>query len=468
MSSNRLISKAGLYFVGNFASRILSIFFIPIYAYYVASEELGYFDYFQTILSIIVPVVFIAIWESILKKIIQEKDEIKIWKIINTTNTFIFTIILTILIIYVIGEHFKVYNSNVNHLVLLMFISYSIRQIWQYYSRALNENKTYVFAGVLGSIVYLFTTIIFIIVLKKGVTGLFWSYIISQTSMFLVIEKKIKLIKNYSLLDFDAKILIEMIKFSGPLVINLISVWLITSANKIIITNFLGVSINGLYSFANRFSIVITMFGTIISMTLIEEAYIHTDIKKYATSFSIIIQKLFKLYFSMILVALPIINILYNFLNKSEYIQSENYVIFLLLSSMLAAISNNFGSSFQVSNKTQYIFVTTLIGAGIAIVGSLTLIKSMGIFGVLLFQVIGNTAMMVSRAVFAYKLTGLAIDWKVIIKYLIYTIVTAIIINFDIMIVTLIIVLINTSIIYWLNKSEIFSIFASFKSYIKR
>ena len=66
----RLLKKIGLYFIGNLASKILSAILIPIYAFYVSSSDLGIFDYSQTLMQIIVPIVYFSIWEAILKYVI--------------------------------------------------------------------------------------------------------------------------------------------------------------------------------------------------------------------------------------------------------------------------------------------------------------------------------------------------------------------------------------------------------------
>lgn len=67
MEGKKLIKKTGLYFIGNLSSKILTFVLVPIYAFYIKSEELGEFDYAQTIMNIIVPICFVAIWEAILK-----------------------------------------------------------------------------------------------------------------------------------------------------------------------------------------------------------------------------------------------------------------------------------------------------------------------------------------------------------------------------------------------------------------
>ncbi|MPM78538.1 hypothetical protein SDC9_125549 [bioreactor metagenome] len=203
-----------------------------------------------------------------------------------------------------------------------------------------------------------------------------------------------------------------MIKFSVPLVINNISLWFYTGGNKVIIQNYLGASENGLYSFASRFSLLISLFSTVISMAVIEESYSFSTLEEYKTKISKLITIISKAYFSLITLALPAIYILYSLaFKRSVYYPSQDYIFLLLLASLFTALSNNFGSAFQVTDKTQYIVVTTIIGAAASIGVSLILVGSLGIYGVLLGGAIGPFLMMLSRAIFAKRATNLKLNW---------------------------------------------------------
>ena len=74
-------------------------------------------------------------------------------------------------------------------------------------------------------------------------------------------------------------------------------------------------------------------------------------------------------------------------------------------------MSNNFGSAFQVTDNTKYIFLTTLAGAGVALGLSLILNMIFGIYGVLIGNAVGQFVMMLIRVIYAKRTTGLTIIW---------------------------------------------------------
>ena len=102
---------------------------------------------------------------------------------------------------------------------------------------------------------------------------------------------------------------------------------------------------------------------------------------------------------------------------------SKNYVFLLLVGALFTALANNFGSAFQVTNNTKYISITTIIGAAVALLISVLTVNELGVVGVLLGNAIGPLVMMLSRALFAKKTTGLSISWAMIISIFIVCII---------------------------------------------
>lgn len=72
---NGIHKKTGLYFIGNMSSKIMTALLVPVYAFYVSAYDLGAYDYSQTIMQIAVPILYMAIWEAVLKYVISSDDK---------------------------------------------------------------------------------------------------------------------------------------------------------------------------------------------------------------------------------------------------------------------------------------------------------------------------------------------------------------------------------------------------------
>ena len=75
MDKKRILKKTGLYFIGNLSTKLLSAILVPLYAFYVNAEDLGAFDYSQTLLNIVVPIAFLCVWEAVLKFVLAEEEK---------------------------------------------------------------------------------------------------------------------------------------------------------------------------------------------------------------------------------------------------------------------------------------------------------------------------------------------------------------------------------------------------------
>lgn len=426
---NSFLKKVGIYFIGTVSTKMLSVILVPMYAYFVLPEDLGQYDYILALANIIAPIIYLLIWEAVLRYCIKE-DNPKIMKIkIATVVSFFVVISLVVLVGSVI--YYLCTKKVMIILLMLLIVGYGGASLWQFSARAFNENKRYVIAGVVGSAAVVIIDLLCIFFYKLDFVALSIANVISQLLIILLIEKKIKLFSYFAVKEIDWSILKQMIVFSAPLAINNVSLWANTGGCKIIVQNNVGIVESGLYSFASKFSILISLFSMVISMAVTEEAYSSNNIVDYRKKMTKIIERISKVYFSLIYLAIPAIYILYSLVFKStEYFSSVNYIVFLLLGALFTALSTNYGSAFQVTDTTKYISITTIIGAIFTLTISLILSNEIGIYGVLTGGVIGPFMMMLTRAIYAKKVTGLCISWKKNILFLVLITIECMLLSF--------------------------------------
>ena len=133
MENKRIAKKSLLYFIGNFSSKMLSSLLVPIYAFYIASEELGIYDYSQTIMNIVIPIVFVSIWEAIIRFILGNKDGKSKEK--EFASSAVFTIGACIVLaigIIIVGRFIEIHYIQY---FIMMCCATELAQIWQYYDR---------------------------------------------------------------------------------------------------------------------------------------------------------------------------------------------------------------------------------------------------------------------------------------------------------------------------------------------
>ncbi len=459
MENKNVIKKSILYFIGNFSSKILTSILVPIYAFYVNAATLGNYDYFQTIINIAVPILFVSIWEAILRFLLTEKDLKKAESYQATIS--IFAISVNILL-FIMGVFLYVINHDSFYIfIILMINASSFSQIWQAFARAKHHNVSYVLASTCGTLVNLLLNIVCICFLNMQLAGLCYSFIFGQFTIFIILEMKMKLLKNTNIQLFQFKDLFQMLRYSYPLVINSISIWLINGFGRMIINYYLGAEINGLYAFAGKFSNIVSMLGSVLTMALTEESLVSVTADNIHTSFSKTIEDLFRLFLSLIIIAMPMIALFYLILQNTPYADSINLLPFLLLYSIFMNMATNIGIGFKVMDMTRYQFTTTLLGAGITVAISMIGIHSIGIYSVITGQLIGSMVMFFARYWFLKKISKFSLKYGVLTLLFIFYICVSSLCLLKNSMLHIILTICLIPFLLFLNRTFIFSILPS-------
>lgn len=419
MENKKIIKKSGLYLIGNLSSKILTSLLVPIYAFYVTSADLGTYDYSHTIMNILIPILFISVWDAIIRFVLSEKNEREKEKAI--ASSAVFTCLMNaVILVCGLSVGFLFHANDIIYLTLMISAG-SLAQIWQFYSRALGRNTVYVCASLGGTSVNLGLNILLVCVAHIGLSALYISFIIGQLCVFLIAECFVHVHKYIKRANFDIDILRRMLRFSAPLVANSIAMWLISGFGRTVIVNELGASENGLYSFANRFVNIVNVFGSVISMAILEEAMISLREKGFDDKYPQTIETLFRFFQSLILTAVPALVLFYNIFSATEYYESVHFLPILFLYAVFLTMATNLGVAFNVLNKTSIQFTTTILGAVITVAVSYSLITVIGIYGVLIGQCAGALSMMTARYLMINRFVSFKIHWlPILIKMIIY------------------------------------------------
>jgi len=324
---------------------------------------------------------------------------------------------------------------------------YVLGQVLQYISRGLQKNKVFVISGIISTIINFLSVLILVVFGKKGIDGLLISYIIGQLTISIYIFFSIRIHKllNYQGINFS--LILSMIKYSAPLVLNLISVWSLSGFGRFLITYNLGAEANGLYSFAFKFSLLISMVGSVVNMAFIEETILTVKSEKFILNYERQVVNIAKLFLNICMLSLPLILIFYNFLEKTDYYETYIYIGPLILYAFYNILSTNIGTVFQAYGQTNILFTTTVFGAAVNIIVSLLLVNSLGIWAIIIGQLTGSVVVSFSRYYLAFKKYKVNVYLK---KILIMTLTYLIIYTFSIKInllgniILLIVILIYT------------------------
>lgn len=376
-----LIKNIGVLTIGNFGTKLLTFFLVPLYTAILTTSEFGLFDIINTTVNLLVPILTLNIAEAVLRFGIDEED----------SRAQIFTIglklILTsmgFLICGVMINHFlglsKMIDEYVVYFVLLYVVN-SISTLLNNFARSIDKVKCVSIAGILGTVSIIGLNIWFLIFMKAGINGYFRANIIGGAVQIVYLFIATKSYKFWINCGVNKKIQHEMMEYSMPLIANTIGWWVNNVSDRYVVTWNCGISINGIYSVAYKIPSILQVFQSIFIQAWTLSAVKDFDAKDENHFF----EKTYNLYnFLMIFIcsvlialAQPLAMLLYS----KDFYSAWEYVPFLLISVVFGAMSGYIGGIFSAVKNTKIYSQSTIIGACVNVLLNIILVNILGAMG---------------------------------------------------------------------------------------
>jgi len=373
-----LIKNTIIISIGKFSTKLVSFLLLPLYTSILSTSEYGQFDLLNTISIFLIPVITLQMDEAMFRFLIDANDDNDKRKIFSKTVLFvIMSSLVWATIIFLIGT-----IVNYKYTIWLIFycISSVIYTIASGFSRGEGNFKLYSFLAFCSSILNIVLNILFIAVFKFGLTGLFLAYIISSVLVGLYGLWRLKAYRYITLKYKYKGVMREMIKYSLPLVPNSVSWSLISLSNRLIITNQLGISYNGIYSVSNKFPTIINTCYGFFNTSWRESASraVKTDERNDFYKSVYLNLKRFLLGVSIIMIA--ILPFIFNILVNKNYQESYIYIPFMIISIYFTNMSSFSSGIFAAYKDTKILAPTTIVATIISITFNILFINKIGLF----------------------------------------------------------------------------------------
>lgn len=402
---NKLINNSILFAIGNFGSKFITFFMLPLYTYQLSQADYGITDLIQTTVSLLLPIISMSIFDAVLRFAMDKKFD---WKEVFSVGLSITNLTNVILMIFGIG--FLMFDVTYYFYVVIILIIQSYQILFSQFIKAIDKVRLYAINGIFLSFATAFFNILFLLVFNMGISGyilaLFSANLVSNIYMFIGGDLR----KYIDFSKVNKTLLKKMIQFSTPLIPNSIAWWATNTISRYFILFFLGAASNGIFAVANKIpnllSVVNSIFFQSWQMSAIEES--ESDGKEifYSNVYSMYYQFLFISTSGILLILKPLVKIV---VAPSFYI-SWMFVPLLLLSVLYSSLSGFFGQFYIAAKKTSGLFTTTILGAIINISLNVILIPLLGLQGAALSSVISFLVIWLLRVKDTQKLVKISFN----------------------------------------------------------
>lgn len=379
-----LLKNIGILTLGNFGSKFLSFFLVPLYTAVLTTKEYGNFDFIYITISLLIPLLTINIAEASTRflldkdKSFQDKRTICIISNKYVVRSCIIVAIFTIFN-YIFGFIGVLKEFSVFFLLLYITMAYST--LLQNIMRGYNKLSVISISGIINSVFMLSLNILFLLVFKMGLYGYFLAYIIANIIMLVYLYFQYRKCINNCLVLYDKKTENELVQYSKPLMLNSIGWWVNNVSDRYVVTYICGIAANGIYSVAYKIPSILTIFQSIFN-----QAWTISAVKEFDSEENVFfVRHVYSLYsVSMIIICSIFIitsKALARVLYLNEFYDAWRYMPFLMISVVFGALSGFLGAIFSAVKDSKTMGWSTLIGSIINIVFNIILVYFIGPIG---------------------------------------------------------------------------------------
>lgn len=373
-----LLKNTVIFSIGNFGTKIISFFLVPLYTNILTTREYGTVDLIYTIGMVLVPLLTLNIGESIMRFALDKDADCD--KIMSTGITIlIFGAIIGLLILPIANLFESV--SNYSIYIYLYTLTLAFSQIFLCYLRGKEFLLTYSIGNIIQSLTIAIFNIIFLIGMKKGIEGYLMAYILANvcTGLYGFWAGKVNLvIKKYSI---DIELSKNMIKYSVVLIPNSFMWWIMNSSDRMMVSAMISVTANGVYAVAYKIPTLLSTITTIFNQAWSYSAIREDESEDKEEYNNRVYENLVTI---VIVVATGLLMIMKPFLSVyvgKEYYAAWHYVPYLIVGFVFMTLGSFIATSYTVHKDSMGFLISGTVGAIINLILNFILIPMMGVSG---------------------------------------------------------------------------------------
>ena len=439
--------------IGKVSTQLITFLLLPLYTAVLSTEEYGTVDLITTLVQLFIPVVSLMIDQGVFRYLLDCKTENEYKQ--NISSAF-FCLLYTnciFFIIYLIISFFV--NNNYKIWVLLILIVNSFSNLFLQIARGLKKTSDYAIGSFICSSSTIILNVLGIVAFKMGAIGMLSAVFLGNLICCIFLYIKLKLNSYISFENYNKKLIKQQIKYSLPLIPNQLSLWIMNSSDRLIVTYFLGMSANGILAISHKFPAVFMTFYNIFQLAWHETGTIHFKDEDRESFFSEMFDTIISIFSTLCIGIIICLPICFNVLINNEFFEAYYNVPIYMIAFLFNIVIGFFGVIYIATQKTSEIAKTTIISALINIFVNILFINKIGLYAASISTFVGYLITMIYRILDSNKYIKIKYNIKRLLMIIILIIISIFIYYINNKLLSLIYLILFLPIGYILNKKMI-------------
>lgn len=388
--------------IGTFLPKFSSIITLPIITGGLTKAEMGTYDLISTLVSLFLPVATLQIQSAAFRFLIDvREDEKETKRIITNIISFILpTSLIALTILYLcLGN----VSPVIRWLICLYFFSDILLLSTQQIVRGLSDNKLYSASSVTISFSNMLLIVLTISVGKQGLVGVLASITIATTIGLILLLVKGHILSRIDLSLLSKKTLLEMLSYSWPMIPNSLSNWVLSFSDRAVLTAFMGLEANAIYSVANKIPALFTTVQGTFVFAWQENASLASKDSDADTYYAEMFDSVFGILVGIMALLIAATPILFWLLIRGDYKEAYYQMPVLFMGMLFSSMASFIGGIYVAHKKTRSVGVTTILAAACNLVIDLVFVHKIGIFAASISTLVSYVFLTIYRMVDVQK-----------------------------------------------------------------
>lgn len=365
--------------VGKICTQFVNFLLLPLYTALLSTADYGTVDLFGTYTSLIVPLFSWSFESGFFRFLLDCRNKItEQRKIVTTVLGSNLMQIVVFMCFYAIIQPF--WNSQYKIFLALDVVMTIILNTLLQLPRGLGNNTVYAVGSFISATSGVLLNVVFIAGLRMGALGMFLALIIAKAITIIYLFFKLKVWQLLERKSFNLETFKKIFHYSLPLVPNSLSWWVVGVSDRSLISYFIGVAANGVYSVANKFSSVYTTIYNLFNLSWTESVSLYIkdgDAEEFLTE---TINTMFRIFSTAGVLLIAYLPIVFPYFVHEDYSAAYNQIPILIIACGFMVIVGLYSVVYVAEKKSVEIAKTSFYAAVINIIVDVVFIQKIGLY----------------------------------------------------------------------------------------